>query len=470
VTLASGAWGFQFDGTDFQVFMTLNASLQLPPSNASTLIANTQFVQNAVDLSMATIPFALGSTAGGNYSFASKGSGAVIGYTASGGLITSIGTIYNGASGYAVGDLLTSTAGNGDAVLQVTGVTGSAINAIGILYGGSGYPNGASVNVVVNAAYAIPFTFTLTGTLTSNATFIMPAGTYLLTSNQWIVNNNLAGAYTVEFCLTNGSNACKGSGVFIPAGSNSSKSLMIQTDGVNDIWRVPPGPSSGVAGQPLTSDGLGGFGTPLPGLPLPQTGWSIMNCGSLCVYNDFSGMYQDFFIGSSTTGNYRMAYRALPAATYTIVATIEMSVVEPSQSAALPPASTFVGGFFITDGTKLEDLQLVQFNNATGASCSLKLATDTTASAGTENTLAGPTGYLVGCLATFKIVNDGTHRTFYYWSNTGSGGAYTQFYQENTGTFLTETGFGFGGLAFEGSSVTYTSESTRLMYLTATTP
>jgi hypothetical protein len=79
-----------------------------PYAATTTQFATTQWVQNAIDQSMATVP--LSGITGGTYSFSSLGSGAVIAYTASGGAVTAIGIIYNGgASGYRVGDLITIT-------------------------------------------------------------------------------------------------------------------------------------------------------------------------------------------------------------------------------------------------------------------------------------------------------------------------------------------------------------------------
>jgi hypothetical protein len=544
VTTDAGTFPFQYDGTHFQLLETITTTLVYPPSNSSSFMANTAFVQQAIDQSMATIPFAMGSTAGGNYSFATKGSGAVIGYTANAqGVISSIGTIYNGASGYAVGDLITSSDGNTDAVLAVTSIgggSGTAITGLAIFYGGSGYPPGAAINEATAASYAIPFTFTLTGTLTSNATLILPTGQYpyLLWSNQWIVNNNMSsgagGPFTLKFCLTNGSDACTGTGVLISAGTNNTNGTWIETDGKNDIWLVPPGPMPGTSGQivpaggngswgtpfslgtgvqtfeetpsganffsalvptsgtcgsgtflrgdgacitvsavstngvnlqPLTSNGSGGFGTPVPGLPIPQTGWTLENCSVLCVYNDFSPYEQELYMTANGTANYRGVIRSLPGSTYTIVETLTCPAY------GLTATLTTACGMFISDGTKWEGFYILQENSGSVYPGSLTIETGTTwASGGTYASVTGPTSDLTGNLITLEIVNDGTHRTFYYWSNTGSGGTYTQFYQEATGTFLTETYFGIGGLAFVTPSGLYNAIAVRLRYMTSTSP
>jgi hypothetical protein len=219
------------------------------PSAATTQIANAAFTQNAIDLSMATVP--LSNVTGGTYNYAGLGSGAVINFTASSGVITSINAIFGGGSGYAVGDLLTvtftsSVHGNADAVLRVSSISGSSVSALTILYGGTGYLSGT--NSATNLAYTIPFTFEISGTLASNATFIMPAGTMLLNSNQWIFCNNTTGAFTVSVFLSNGADGTTGSGVVLPQGSNNSTALLVFTDAVNDIWAGAPAANAGGGG------------------------------------------------------------------------------------------------------------------------------------------------------------------------------------------------------------------------------
>ena len=236
--------------------------------DSSTLIASTAMVQNAVNLSMSTIPLA--SITGGTYSFASLGSGCIFTYTVSGsptpGPITSIGTIVPAGGSYAVGDIITpATGGNRDAMLLVTSINGSnQVAGLSILYGGTGYvSSGAQATVPSNT---VPFTFTLTGTLGSNALFIMPNGTDLLGSNQWIVNNNTTGAYNVTFKISNGSNTATGTGVVIPQGTANSAGTLIETDGSADIWIV--------AGAGLLAPG---------NIGIPERGshntWSYTNSG-----------------------------------------------------------------------------------------------------------------------------------------------------------------------------------------------
>lgn len=270
----------------------------------------------------------------------------------------------------------------------------------------------------------------------------------------------------------------KDGGRAVASGISAIVSVFGQTGVVNipvtttDI-STPAAPSSGkttwyTKGGSSCAENPGGFescGWPI----LPQSGWSLLNCGSQCVYNDFSPFFQDFYISSNiTTTNFRSVLRALPGANYTVVMTIECVPGIPGGTLAVN--ATFGCGLFVSDGTKLESLFLLIQNVGANPGCSAEVATITTSSGGTTTALTGPTGNLTGCLATLKAVNDGTHRTWYYWSNTGSSGAYTQLYQEASGTFLTETEFGFGGLALEASAQAWTYQSVRVRYMTDTSP
>ena len=209
-------------------------------------LATDDFVWRALQRSMATIP--LSGITGGTYSFATLGSGAVISFGATAGAITSIASISNGASGYKVGDIITMSGGNQDSYLAVSTVSGTAITGLSILYGGTGYVTRTNV-VVSNPISTQQFVMTLTGTLTSNATFILNNGTYLTASNQYIINNNTTGAYTVKFYVSSGSDTTTGSGVTIPQGSNNSLGALIQTDGVSDVWDISMSGPTGATGM-----------------------------------------------------------------------------------------------------------------------------------------------------------------------------------------------------------------------------
>jgi hypothetical protein len=208
----------------------LNLVTQNPLDN-STLPATDAFVNQQNSRATATVPFAV---TGGFYNQASRGSGAQIVIFASGGVVSGVLTISNPGSGYAVGDLLVLAAGNYDAIVRVTGVSGSGITSVGIPYGGTGYTTG-----VVAAAVDVPpgrRTVTFTGVLTSNVTFVIQNGTYNTASRSVEFNNNTTGAFTLTVFLSNGAGGTTGNGVVLPQGTNNSTAILLQTDGVNDVW------------------------------------------------------------------------------------------------------------------------------------------------------------------------------------------------------------------------------------------
>lgn len=210
----------------------------------STKVANTSMVQGAIALSKSTIPLNLGSTGGGTYSFAGKGTGAILVYNTSGGAITSILTYAAAGSGYAVGDMinLQGTTGNGDAIVRVMTLSGTGIASVQILYGGTGYL-GVGGGTGSTQVLIVPFfTLTLTGTLTSNALFLVPVGSYTTTSSEEATNNNTTGAYTVQLMMATNTTTPIGVGVYIPQGTNNSCTQLTQQDGVNDVWAIAAPP------------------------------------------------------------------------------------------------------------------------------------------------------------------------------------------------------------------------------------
>jgi len=232
---------------------TVGITLTTTPAadNSATDVFSTQGTQNAINLSMATIP--LSNITGGTYSFAAIPTvPAVISFAVASppGPITSISSIITHGTGYAIGDVITvSNLGNADAMLQVATLSGaSGVGSLNILYGGTGYTS--SISGTVAPANTVPYTFTLTGALSNDATFIMPNGSYLLLSNQWIVNNNTTGAHKVIFQISNGSDTATGNGVVIPPGTSNSCGTYIETDGSTDIWLVSAPPACAGAGYP----------------------------------------------------------------------------------------------------------------------------------------------------------------------------------------------------------------------------
>lgn len=223
--------------------LTVLSSATVPtviPFDNSGNAASTSFVQSAIQLSHGTVPLAI---TGGTISFASTGTACILVYLASGGTITGVITFASAGSGYKVGDTLGVAAGNLDAHVRVTAVGAlGSVTSVQILYGGTGYPAaGGGGLTLIDAPYLQ--TFTLTGVLASNASFVMPGGTYLTASKIWDFNNNTTGAFTVTVQISGtGANVNTpiGTGVGILPGTNNSASTLIQTDGVNDVWLVAP--------------------------------------------------------------------------------------------------------------------------------------------------------------------------------------------------------------------------------------
>jgi hypothetical protein len=215
---------------------TINATTQGRLDN-STLVATDAFVNQQASGASATVPFA--GVTGGVWNQASLGTGAtvVIFVSSSPGPVGSILSVVNGGSGYAVGDLLVINAGNVDAVLRVTSVgAGGSVQTSGlsVAYGGSGYMTGLQATAV--PAPAGRRAVVMSGTLTSNVTFIIQNGTYLTASREVEFANNTTGAFTVTVYLSNGAGGHVGNGVVMPRGTNNSTAIRLYTDGVNDIW------------------------------------------------------------------------------------------------------------------------------------------------------------------------------------------------------------------------------------------
>jgi hypothetical protein len=211
------------------------------------------------------------------------------------------------------------------------------------------------------------------------------------------------------------------------------------TSGVSQIvagTNVTISPVGGTGVVTINSTGGGGGGT------IPQTGWSVVNAGGHAVYNDFSASQQALSCTSVTGDTLRGLQRTLPSSTsYTIISQISVSIGFNVDAA---------GGLLISDGTKFIDFGLGF--SATANQPLLRVLTWTNST--TPNTvLAGPTGNLQGSLLTLKIVGDAVHRTYSYWSS----GAYTQFYQEPIGTFLTETTGGIYCLNADSSTADWTT-------------
>ena len=207
-----------------------------PFTDASARIATDAYVQSVQQVTRSTVY--LNGVTGGTLSFASLGTGAAFSFTATGGVITSINSVFAGGSGYKVGDVLYITRGNDDNYILVTGVSGTAVTTVQILNGGTGNTSGLDVSAM--AAIESPIIYNVSGTLTSNLQVIASNGPVLGYSGVFLLINNTTGAYTESVCISNGSDACNGNGsVQIPQGTANSCATLTYTDGATP-WLVAP--------------------------------------------------------------------------------------------------------------------------------------------------------------------------------------------------------------------------------------
>lgn len=203
--------------------------------DSSNQIATNKFVQNALLLSMSTVPMTITN---GTYSFASASANLPIVHitTSSNSIITT--TVSNGGSGLLIGDLIIPRGGNHDAILQVNTVSGDAALTLNIVYGGTGY--NTSTGVSTDASSAVPYTYILSGVLTGNATILATPGSYLTGSQQWNFINNTTGPFSVIISAANSSDLPTGGRtVVIPQGTNANRLIGVETDSYNvDISSV----------------------------------------------------------------------------------------------------------------------------------------------------------------------------------------------------------------------------------------
>jgi hypothetical protein len=175
-----------------------------------------------------------------------------------------------------------------------------------------------------------------------------------------------------------------------------------------------------------------------PTVAVPFTGWTLQNTSNAHnTFNDFLPNELVMSLPNFGSLQWGAVTRSLTVP-YTLIAALE---TRGQMSGA---TASFNSGFCISDGTKYETL-LLQLAQG-GSNVELFVVTLTTLAA-SATAVEGGTSNIVGPTLTVKITNDGTHRTFYYWSS----GAWTQYYQEATGTFLTETAAGMIGLDDVGS-------------------
>ena len=246
---------------------TASNAVTQPFTDASARIATDAYVQSVQQVTRSTVY--LNGVTGGTLSFASLGTGAAFSFTATGGVITSINSVFAGGSGYKVGDVIYITRGNEDNYILVTGVSGTAVTTVQILNGGTGNTSGLDVSAM--AAIESPIIYNVSGTLTSNLQVIASNGPVLGYSGVFLLINNTTGNYTESVCISNGSDACNGNGsVQIPQGAANSCATLTYTDGATP-W---------IAAKPLCATGSATFTSSGSGvIPAGATQFRILGIG-----------------------------------------------------------------------------------------------------------------------------------------------------------------------------------------------
>lgn len=210
------------------------------------------------------------------------------------------------------------------------------------------------------------------------------------------------------------------------------------------IAEVLPQGAVGPAGATGATGPSGAAG----GGSVPTAGWTAQN--SALVNDSYS---DSLSVGIVDGGNWKLATQTLPSAPYTIIAKIHCIPVNETTNSQLC-------GLYLFDGTKAEGFDLI-FQTTVLNSIGVRTIASLGSSASTVVS-TGPTQGLVNSQVTLKIVDDTTHRTFSYWAQ----GAYHQFFQENSGTFLTPTAAGPGGISAVNNSSILTAILTQWVVTT----
>lgn len=302
---------------------------------SSNLVATSSFVRSAILASSATIPINI-IGGGGTYNFASIGTGAIFGVTSAGGALTSVSSIVAGGTGYQVGDCLVMVGGNGDAVVYVSAVSSGVITTATILYGGTGYTGTPQL-----AGMALPpgsRSGAVTGTLTSNATVIVPAGTLLAGARRFGFQNNTTGAFTVTVKLSNGAGGSTGTGVVLPQGTANSTSITLYTNGVTDVWPEVNAGVNFVVSNSLTVAGVPVLGS-LSGVTGSIGGGALGNaaCATGTVTINGATTSMAAAVTPNTFPGASIYYRAYVSAPNTVT----VSVCSAAFGGSTPTASTY---------------------------------------------------------------------------------------------------------------------------------
>jgi hypothetical protein len=263
----------------------------------STQVATDQFVNQQIIRFSANVP--LNVAGGGVFNQAVTGTGLTFVIFSSGGVISSVLSVVNGGTGYAVGDMMLVTGGNFDARVRITNVIGGVVQSggVSVMYGGTGYTTGAS-----SQASDVPpgqRTITLTGILTSNITYILANGTFNNASRRPEFVNNTTGAFTITVKISNGAGGSTGAGVVLPQGTNNSTALTLMTDGSTDVWiaETPLGIGAVSSTNPVITGGT--INNTTVGATTPSTGAFT----TLSSTGNFTPSQTNGIVGTTTNNN-----------------------------------------------------------------------------------------------------------------------------------------------------------------------
>ena len=320
---------------------TASNAVTQPFTDASARIATDAYVQSVQQVTRSTVY--LNGVTGGTLSFASLGTGAAFSFTATGGVITSINSVFAGGSGYKVGDVIYITRGNYDNYILVTGVSGTAITSVQILNGGTGNTSGLDVSAM--AAIESPIIYNVSGTLTSNLQVIASNGPVLGYSGVFLLINNTTGAYTESVCISNGSDACNGNGsVQIPQGAANSCATLTYTDG-STPWLVAPTECGAAIFSTMTANGTitdtnasaSTFNIKTTGTNSPSYAFTVNDAANAGVLSNGSGTIVTFNSNGTSTWLHSMT---LSGASITAFNIMPSGSTAASNGLYLPAANT----------------------------------------------------------------------------------------------------------------------------------
>jgi hypothetical protein len=198
-------------------------------------------------------------------------------------------------------------------------------------------------------------------------------------------------------------------------------------------------PTGIVAGSTLEYQYRNGtvFGAVTNTGPVPTASWTLRNSA---IISNFDGHDMGVYITPNGSVNFRLATQALSAPPYTVIAKLDcrfinQATLNTAVTAAIPAQ---VCGIFLYDGTKIEDIELLE--NVTAPQLAVRQSSSVTSGG---SLVAGATANLVPSSSfVIKIVDNSTNRIFYYYTN----GGFTSFFSEASAAFLTPTSVGPGGL------------------------